>query len=155
MTTTPTWLLVVANYFERLFWTFVQTYIAYGLAQETLDLTFSEAAAMAGAAACLTVLLGTLTDWAFPTNLPFAVLGMLRVIRTLAVSTLTILLTAPVLDLSVDGWKVALIGSLPAVFTAIKVLAAERIGASTPATLPAKVDALAPANVSPDLVFAA
>lgn len=140
--TLPEPVLVFLNYAERVFWTFVQTFLTYALAQSVLDWTTAQAAAAAGAAAALTVVLGIITDWKLPTTLPMGVLAMVRVLRTWLVSVITMVLSIG--DLSASGWKVALIASVPAVLSAIKVLATERLsGSGTPATLPSQADLLA------------
>lgn len=139
-------MLIVVNFLERMFWTFVQAFVAYAVLQTTLGVDTAQAAAMAGTAAVLTLILGILTDWAIPTDLPPGVLAMARVFRTFAVSLLTILLSAPELKLDADAWKIALVGALPAVLAIIKVIAAEHLGAATPALLPAKIDVLAVEN---------
>jgi hypothetical protein len=157
MTDTSTaapWLLVVSGYIERIFWTFVQSFVTYAAARTVLDWSTAEAAAAAGAAACLTVALGVATDWAIPTTLPFGILTLLRILRTWLVSVLTILLSAPDIDLTVGAWKIALIASLPAVLAAVKAIAVERLaGGDSPATLPAGLNPLSP--VTPNLTLAA
>lgn len=141
-TTLPEPVLVLLNYAERVFWTFVQTFLTYALAQSVLDWDTAQAAAAAGAAAALTVLLGIITDWKVPTDLPAGVLAMVRVLRTWLASVITLVLSTG--DLSAAGWKVALVASVPAVLAAVKVLATERLsGSGTPATLPASADLLA------------
>jgi hypothetical protein len=154
-TTYPAWLLTLLNYVERLFWTFVFAFATFASTQTTLGIDTAKAAAMAGIAAVLNLILALLTDWSFPTTLPISVLSMLRIFRTAIASVLALLLTAPQLDLSVNGWKTALIGAAPAIITAVKVLAAQAVGGDTPALLPAKADMLVQANADPTLTFGA
>ena len=131
--------LVVLNYAERLFWTFVITFVTYALGQNVLDVGTAKAASMAGVAAIATLILGLITDWAIPTNLPTTVIIVLRVARTWIVSVLTVMTTVPPEKLfSTDQWEVAVIASWPVVFSILKNIATERLsGSGTPATLPA------------------
>lgn len=138
----PVWLLLVFNYVERIFWTFVQAWIAFALTQSTLGIDTAKAASVAGLVAVLNVILALATDWAIPTDLPFGVLAMARVLRTWLVSVIGILLATPDLA-NISSWKLAAIASFPAVLAAVKQLAAERLGAKTPAILPASADLLA------------
>lgn len=146
-TSVPAWLLWVSNLVERLFWTFLEAFATFAIAQSALGVDTTKAALMAGVAAALNLVLAVATDWTIPSVLPFGLLVVLRLFRTLIVSVLTIILTAPTLDLSGGSWKLALIASFPALLAVVKSLAASRTGGpnvpATPALLPTRLDPLA------------
>lgn len=125
---------------EKTFWTFVQVFLTGWLAADALNFDTGQAAAIAGAAAALTVVANGLPQVEINTgNAFFDVVG--RIIRTGVVAALGYLVAAPVLDLSVDGWKTALMAAAPAVLAAIKGAIAAHVGdTDTAAILPASMD---------------
>lgn len=131
--------LKIAALIEKMFWTFVQTFATFALAQSTLGVDTATAAAMAAVASVLTLIFGLVTDWKIPESTPFGVLVILRVFRTFAASVLSMVLASGELDLfNMEVWQFAVIAAVPAVLTTVKALAASRIGDPTvPATLPA------------------
>ena len=130
----------LTNLFEKTFWTFVEVFLTGWVAADTFGMDTAQAAAIAGVAACLTVVANGLPDVIINTgNAWFDTVG--RVIRTGVVGVLGYLVAAPVLDISVDGWKSALIATAPAVLAAVKSAISSHFGnKETAAALPTNLD---------------
>jgi hypothetical protein len=137
---------------EKVFWTFVQVYVAAVLAAGSLDFTGSLPWIVAGIAAALTVLANGIPEL---TGLPFGLDLLYRLTRTFVVSwaslfagALAALVIAPGDDLRTVAVMVtaaasaAAWGAIPAVLTVIKGLAAHFLpgGTGSAALLPSKVD---------------
>jgi hypothetical protein len=133
----------LATAFDRVFWTYIQAFLGFLVASDTLDVSALQAAGLAAIPAVLNLLIAFAP--AVPGSLPFAADVVARVARTFALSFA---------GLVVAGWtgvtdfrdlgdlvEAAAVASIPAALALAKALIAQRfVGGTTPALLPARLD---------------
>ena len=127
----------IAVLIEKVFWTYVQAFLA-ALTAPGVDNT-ATAAAVAAIPAALTVVANGLP--AVPGGLPFSVDFVLRVVRTYAVSFIGFLVAVVPFRLDYSIGKSAAIAAIPAAIAVVKCAAASKLGTSnSAATLPESLD---------------
>lgn len=136
MTNTPNPVIgTFARLAEKAAWTAAQVFVAAWLASGSLGFDLTQQAVASALAAAGTVIANGSPASVSPN---FGVDLLYRVLRTYAVSFVALWAAAPVL--STDALSTAAWAALPAALTVIKGVAASRIGADTPALLPARLD---------------
>lgn len=131
----------VSLMFEKTISTFVQVFITVFVASDTVGATTAQAAGLAGVAAALSALLGSLPI--VPEGLPFSTDLFFRTARTYVISAGTLFLAANggAFELSVTGLQAAALAAVPAALTVAKGLIASRFGAvNSAALLPSSAD---------------
>lgn len=125
---------------ERAAWTFVEVFLATFAVATSIDATTPQAAAAAGVAAAIAVVLAGIPDP--PVGLPFVLDLFYRVARTFGQSVLAALSGVVVFDWTLDLVTGAVLLAVPAVAAAVKGLVFGRmIGDRTSAaTVPASVE---------------
>lgn len=124
---------------EKMGLTAVEAYLSVLIMSGAFDADNGQKAWMAAIAAVLTIIAnGGIPD--VPTGVPFVPNLIGRTLRTFAVGFATALVAVPQFNLDVETLEMAAFGGLTAAIAVAKGLVASRIGANTPALLPAEVD---------------
>lgn len=128
----------LAQLVEKAGWTAAQVFLGVIITAGALDATAAQAAAIAAFAAVFTLLANGLPQ---PVGeLSFGVDLLYRTTRTFGSGFFALIAAIPLTDLSIDGVKAAAVAAIPAALTILKGAIASKVGAPTPATLPATLD---------------
>lgn len=123
---------------EKTIATYVEVFVTLLGAGSVLDSPTTTAASMAAIPAALTVIANGLPE--VPAGLTFWLDLVLRVARTYAVTFVGLLVAVPIFRADVSVINAAALAAVPAALAAIKSGLASKIGAPTPALLPAGLD---------------
>lgn len=123
---------------EKVVATYLEAFVSLLLVGTAIDVSTAEAAAIAAIPAALTVVANGLP--VVPIGLPFWTDLALRIVRTYVAGFVGFLVAVPVFELEIGILTAAAVGALPAVLAVAKGALSSRIGAETPAALPAGRD---------------
>jgi len=136
-------LAAVLGFLERVVWTYVEAFAALLLVGPSIDISTATAAGMAAIPAAVTFAMNAIRAAEIPAGLPFYFDLVLRIAKTYVAGFLGFLVALPVFRLDVGILSAAAMAGIPALLALLKGAAATRLGAETPATLPARRDPLA------------
>lgn len=139
----------LADLVEKAVATYAQALIAALIGSsffESLDWSVAQAAAIATIPAGITVIVNAVNGAVEPSDWPYQVRAVMRVVRTGAAAFLGYLIAVPVFTLDKSMWVAAGAAGSTALLAAIKAELARLIGSpASPAVLPASFDQPPPA----------